>query len=304
MHGVVRSWRTVARSGDRAGSQGAGLGRLGSDRSRQDADGRAARSRSVGKYEYPGHTDSRHRPDAGQRIRPSRPKIRTTDRAAGSGGSCRAGREPSPKSSCGAGCCGHAEPVDRCSFGFDDDGRFRLNLECDQLTGMIIEKSMEEARDALFQGGQIRCQLGRRRSRNGEPVTRCRRESVSTEQVPGQPEPECRRPSHRRGWILVARRDPPVHRLRRSDHPGAPRRWCPRVSGAYSAHRARPHPTCRGTSRRRVRGAGVYRPALLGGASHHPLGRWRRDRHLELDLLVSAPSPFASPGEARHHRQR
>ena len=45
-------------------------------------------------------------------------------------------------------------PVDRFWFGIGDDGRFRANLECDQLTGMIIEAALRQARDALFQGGQ------------------------------------------------------------------------------------------------------------------------------------------------------
>ena len=51
------------------------------------------------------------------------------------------------------GCC-DGEPVDRCSFGFDDAGRFHLHLDTDGLTGLVIEKALEEARDALFQGGQ------------------------------------------------------------------------------------------------------------------------------------------------------
>ena len=48
----------------------------------------------------------------------------------------------------------HVEPDDRCSFHFDDDGRFHLHLETDQLTGTIIANSLTEARNALFQGGQ------------------------------------------------------------------------------------------------------------------------------------------------------
>jgi hypothetical protein len=43
---------------------------------------------------------------------------------------------------------------ERCSFGYDDHGRFFLHLLTDQLTGEIIEKALAEARDALFQGGQ------------------------------------------------------------------------------------------------------------------------------------------------------
>ena len=112
--------------------------------------------RSVGRYQFPvvptpaddpvpgeGHSGATDADDSHELIGPPVPD-----------GHQAPVDEPSPEPSCGAGCCGHAEPVDRCSFGFDDDGRFRMNLECDQLTGMIIEKSMEEARDALFQGGQ------------------------------------------------------------------------------------------------------------------------------------------------------
>ena len=53
-----------------------------------------------------------------------------------------------------SGCCGDEERSDRCWFGVDDDGRFRLHLDCDQLAGMIIERALEEARDALFHNGQ------------------------------------------------------------------------------------------------------------------------------------------------------
>ncbi len=52
------------------------------------------------------------------------------------------------------GCCDEGVPQDRCSFGFDDAGRFHLHLDTDGLTGLVIEKALEEARDALFQGGQ------------------------------------------------------------------------------------------------------------------------------------------------------
>ena len=62
---------------------------------------------------------------------------------------------PIVESSCGAGCCGHSEPVDRCSFGFHDDGRFRLTIETDRVRGEIIEQALIEARDALFNDGQV-----------------------------------------------------------------------------------------------------------------------------------------------------
>jgi hypothetical protein len=38
-------------------------------------------------------------------------------------------------------------------WGIGDDGVFRLHLECDPVAGMIIEAAINEARDALFQGG-------------------------------------------------------------------------------------------------------------------------------------------------------
>ena len=49
---------------------------------------------------------------------------------------------------------GAAAPADRSWFGVGDDGRFRLQIETDELTGMTIEAALREARDALFQGGQ------------------------------------------------------------------------------------------------------------------------------------------------------
>jgi hypothetical protein len=44
-------------------------------------------------------------------------------------------------------------PPDRVWFGTGADGRFRMNLECDELTGMIITSSLREARDKLFDDG-------------------------------------------------------------------------------------------------------------------------------------------------------
>ena len=38
-------------------------------------------------------------------------------------------------------------------FGIGDDGRFRLQLETDALTGMTIDAALREARDQLFQDG-------------------------------------------------------------------------------------------------------------------------------------------------------
>ena len=63
--------------------------------------------------------------------------------------------ETPERSSCGAGCCGHGEPVDRCSFHVDDNGRFHLTLETDRVRGEIIEQALVEARDALFNDGQV-----------------------------------------------------------------------------------------------------------------------------------------------------
>ncbi len=62
--------------------------------------------------------------------------------------------EASASDTGGHGCDGTDQPDDRCSFHFDDDGRFHLHLETDLLTGTIISNSLIEARDALFQSGQ------------------------------------------------------------------------------------------------------------------------------------------------------
>ncbi len=42
---------------------------------------------------------------------------------------------------------------DRVWFGVGADGRFRMNVECDQATGMIIEAALRESRDRLFHDG-------------------------------------------------------------------------------------------------------------------------------------------------------
>ncbi len=42
---------------------------------------------------------------------------------------------------------------DRVWFGLGADGRFRLNLECDEPTGMIIQTALRESRDRLFHDG-------------------------------------------------------------------------------------------------------------------------------------------------------
>ena len=42
---------------------------------------------------------------------------------------------------------------DRVWFGLGTDGRFRLNLECDETTGMIITNALRESRDRLFHDG-------------------------------------------------------------------------------------------------------------------------------------------------------
>ena len=90
--------------------------------------------RSVGKYQFP------HIPDAASPTSDAESSSGESDeadagRAAGSGGSCRTAGESRAESSCGAGCCGHTEPIDRCSFGVHDDGRFRLTLETDRVRG-------------------------------------------------------------------------------------------------------------------------------------------------------------------------
>ena len=46
-------------------------------------------------------------------------------------------------------------PADRIWFGLGDDGRFRLDVDCDELTGMIITNALREARDQLFRNGHV-----------------------------------------------------------------------------------------------------------------------------------------------------
>lgn len=44
---------------------------------------------------------------------------------------------------------------DRFWCGVGDDGRWRLHVETDQLTGMMFERALDEARDALFNAGNV-----------------------------------------------------------------------------------------------------------------------------------------------------
>ncbi len=52
-----------------------------------------------------------------------------------------------------AGPTASPDPEDSCRFWFGDDGRFHLHLDGDQLTGMIIDQALREAKDHLFQHG-------------------------------------------------------------------------------------------------------------------------------------------------------
>ena len=59
--------------------------------------------------------------------------------------------EPSPEPTPAA----PTPPADRIWFGLGDDGRFRLNVECDELTGMVLTNTLRDARDQLFQNGHV-----------------------------------------------------------------------------------------------------------------------------------------------------
>jgi hypothetical protein len=48
---------------------------------------------------------------------------------------------------------GEPVPQDRMWFGVGDDGRWRMSVETDALTGMTIETALRESRDRLFQSG-------------------------------------------------------------------------------------------------------------------------------------------------------
>lgn len=64
------------------------------------------------------------------------------------------GREESPDAVAPLPCAG-ASGTDRFWSGVGDDGRWRLHAECDALTGMLIDQALAEARDALFNAGQV-----------------------------------------------------------------------------------------------------------------------------------------------------
>jgi len=108
--------------------------------------------RSIGKYQFP------HLPDPVSPVSDAESSSREADDPTLLGPPVPDGHRPPEnpvEPSCGAGCCGHSEPVDRCSFGFHDDGRFRLTVETDRVRGEIIEQALIEARDALFNDGQV-----------------------------------------------------------------------------------------------------------------------------------------------------
>ncbi len=108
--------------------------------------------RSVGKYEFP-HVPEPTSPDAEPGSAESAEDAPLVGPPVPEGHV--APPETPERSSCGAGCCGHGEPVDRCSFHVDDNGRFHLTLETDRVRGEIIEQALVEARDALFNDGQV-----------------------------------------------------------------------------------------------------------------------------------------------------
>ena len=197
-----------------------------------------------------------------------------------------------------------AEPDGHCGFHWDDTGRFRMSLDTDAATGAIIEAALLEARDELFNDGNTNI--------NWVDVIReiCDR-SLDSVTEPG------RRDRHRidihvdtdsnavdaTGWRL----------------PDAIRRYltCDGllspvfVSDGIPISVGRSQRIVPERTRRQVilrdqgcRVPGLWRQPPSRGASHHPLGRRRPDRHPQPDLSVSAPPPAPPPRQTRYHRQR
>ena len=195
-------------------------------------------------------------------------------------------------------------PVDRFWFGIGDDGRFRANLECDQLTGMIIEAALRQARDSRFQDGQadvdwvdaIREMAERSLDSVTEPSRRDRfrigihlATDGSACDAHGWTLPDAIRRYVTCDGLLV----PHVRALRHPD-----------LGRAHAAHDPRAHSAHRRAARPGMRRARMPADPLHRDPPHHPLGgRWA-DGYVESDRTLPAPPPSAPQGRTRDRRQR
>ena len=139
-----------------------------------------------------------------------------------------------------------AEPEDSCRFWFGDDGRFHLHLDGDQITGMIIDNALREAKDHLFQHGHTDATWYDAFVEIAEPIPRVR----STVPIVAN------------RWRINVH----LHTDRRCTDetgfhlPDAIRRYltcdgllspvfytqrCARLRRSHPTHRPRPHPPCR-----------------------------------------------------------
>ncbi len=117
-------------------------------------------TRTLATYPFPDHphpdapaspTDEPSAAAAGGEANGGEPDGAEPDGSAEPGG---ASAQPSPAGPPPAGSApDEPAPKDRMWFGIGDDGRFRLQLETDALTGMTIDAALREARDQLFQDG-------------------------------------------------------------------------------------------------------------------------------------------------------
>ena len=195
-------------------------------------------------------------------------------------------------------------PVDRIWFGLGDDGRFRLSVDCDELTGMIITNALTRSTRPTVPQRPRRRHVGRRPAGNRRTLARHRHRSRPTRPLPHSHPHRHRRIMLQRPRLEPARRHPPLHHLRRPPHPHPPRRHHPHLDRANRTHHPRTHPPPRHTPRPGLQRLGLHPNPHPRSAPHHPLGRRRPDRHLELDRAVSAPPPTPPQGHTRHHRQR
>ena len=127
-------------------------------------------------------------------------------------------------------------------WGIGDDGVFRLHLDCDPVTGMIIDAALHEARDALFQHGHTDVT-------DVDAMLEMAQRSLDTVDSPARRD-RFRTNIHidthgnatdARGWT-PPRRHPPVHHLRRAALTGVHRRDDPHLRRTHPTHDPATHP--------------------------------------------------------------
>ena len=195
-------------------------------------------------------------------------------------------------------------PLDTVSFWWDDQRRFHLVGDLDEASGSIIENALTEARDGLFQNGQVDVSTG--------PIPFSK--SPSDRSMPSSLPPDARASAPTFTGTRTARR--PTQRAVAS-----PTQWpstspATRFGPTSSKSMASPSrlavhntPSCTNQAlghppRRRLPSPRLPRPALARRSSHRSLGPGRPHGYRQSDRTVQQASPHQSPGSAGHHGSR